>query len=196
MAKSYSNRLGCYGKMLAFLTILLPAAVAVAEPHSNTFPGASRSVSSPDGSGARIFYRPQLDRYGGQAHPVFYADGRGHRIRVATVTRSMDVTWSSDGRRVFLQDSWGSNAADCYVLIRIAKSVSGVSLLKIVQRTRGHPIGNEKPSASHYYVHCDRWLSSTRIEGGVSGHTDSNPAHDFDHRFVYDVATKQIRWQA
>ena len=182
--------------MLALVMTFSPVAVAMAESRSSTFPGASQSVPSPDGSGARIFYRPHLDRYGGQAHPVFYADGRGHRARVATVTRSMDVTWSSDGRRVFLQDNWASNATDCYVLSRTANSVIGVSLTKIVQKTRGHPTGNEKPSASHYYVHCDRWLSPTRVEGGVSGHTDANPAHDFDHRFVYDVVTKRIRWQA
>lgn len=179
----------------SLVVALLVAGAAATSVRPNTFPGAIRSVSSPDGSGARIFYRPHVDRNGGQAHPVFYEDGRGHRTRVATVTRSMGVSWSPDGQRAFLQDNWGSNVADCYVLNLSTKVVTGISLFKIVQKSRGHPTGSEIPSASHYYVHCNRWRSPNFIEGAVSGHTDSNRSHDFDHPFVYDTKTRRIHWR-
>jgi hypothetical protein len=186
---------GC-GPVLAFSAIFsLTVPAAAAERRLVIFPGAIHSVSSPDGSGARIFYRPHMDRDGGQAHPVFYEDARGHYARVAKVTRSMGVSWSPDGRHVFLQDNWGSDVADCLVLSRIATSILGVSLFKIVQQTPGRPTGTEKPSASHYYVHCDQWQSVSRVEGAVSGHTDTNPSHDFDHRFTYDAQIKRIRWR-
>src|SRR5262245_24551817 len=99
-----------------FATVLMAAAPVAADPAIVGFPGTSQSAAAPDGSGARIFYRQHMGPDGAQAHPVFYDDGRGHRTRVATVTRNMDVGWSPDGRRVFLQDNWGSNIADCYVL--------------------------------------------------------------------------------
>lgn len=196
MAKSQNYRTTCFGPPIAFFAISwLASAPVAAEPRLVTFPGASRSISSPDGSGARIFYRPHMGRDGGQAHPVFYDDGHGHRVQVATVSRSMGVSWSPDGRRVFLQDNWGSNVADCYVLSRTATSTVGVSLFKIVQKTPRHPTGAERPSVAHYYVHCDRWQSASRLEGAVSGHTDTSPVRDFDHRFTYNAHTKAIRWR-
>lgn len=175
--------------------VLTAAGTTRADPRTVVFPGPIRSVSAPGGSGARIFYRPHMSRDAGQEHPVFYEDGQGHFTRVATVTRSMGVKWSPDGRHAFLQDNFGSNRADCYVLSRTARSIRGVSLFKIVQRTPGHPTRSEEPSVSHYYVHCDLWLSSYQLAGAVSGHTDANPSHDFDHRFVYDLMAKRLRWR-
>lgn len=177
-----------------FAAVAIAAGPADADPGAVVFPGSSHSVASPDGSGARIYYIHHIDRDGGQAHPVFYDDGRGKRTRVATVTRNMDVGWSPDGRRIFLQDNLGSNIADCYVLDRTAKAIRGVSLFKIIQRTPGRPTGAEDPAASHYYVRCDRWRSSHQIAGAVSGHTDSTPSHAFDHRFVYDARTGRVTW--
>jgi hypothetical protein len=96
---------------------------------------------------------------------------------------------------VFVQDNWGSDIADCYVLTRGPGGITGLSLLKLVQRTPGHPSGIERPFRAHYYVHCDQWRSSGQIEGGVSGHTDANPSHGFDHPFIYDAGTRRIAWR-
>lgn len=173
---------------------LLAAMSTAAAPCVVEFPGPVRSALAPGGSGERFFYRPHMID-GGQESPVFYDDGRGHVRQVATLTRTMGVGWSPDGRRAFLQDNWGSDIADCHVLTRTPGGIAGVSLLRLAQRTPGHPTGNERPSRSHFYVHCDRWRSSGRVTGAVSGHTDTNPMHDFNHPFTYDARAHRITWR-
>jgi len=105
----------------------------------------------------------------------------------------MGISWSPDGGRVFLQDNWGSDVADCYVLTRGAPGIRRLRLSKLIQRTRGHPTAAEQ--RGHYYVHCDRWLSSDLIAGAVSGHTDTNPGHGFHHPFNYNARTHQMDWR-
>jgi len=159
------------------------------------FPGNIFSVTAPGGSGARIFYHLHIDPGGSQDSPVFLDNGHGEVERVATVARNMGVAWSQDGRRVFLQDNWGSNVADCYAITLTTKGVRGFSLSKLIRRTPGRPKSSEGPSMAHYYVHCDGWSRPDQIVGAVSGHTDTNPSHDFDHPFVYDVRTNKITWR-
>lgn len=187
-----------YAKMLfcGALACAAPLAIAatVARPTIIDLPGQTGPILAPDGSGARISYRPHMTPDGAQASPVFYSDGHGYERQVATITRSMGVSWSPDGKRVFLQDNWGSNVSDCYVLNRSATGIAGLSLSKLIQKTPGHPTGAEQPDAAHYYVHCDSWQSPGRIAGSVRGHTDSEPVREFDHPFVYDVATRRIHW--
>jgi hypothetical protein len=166
-----------------------PASTAV------EIPGAVDSIPAPDGSGARIFYRPHMASDGSQESAVFYDDGHGRLQRIATLTRSMEIGWSADGRRAFVQDNWGSNIADCIVLSRKTNGITGLRLLRLIQRIPNHPSGDETPYRSHYYVHCDRWRSPNEIEGGVSGHTDDNPSRDFSHPFIYDARTHKLTWQ-
>ena len=195
MARCIDHQLTSHGSLVAcFAAAMMAAGSSRAEPRTIVFPSEIHSIWSPDGSGARIFYVPRMNSDGSQAHPVFYDDGHGHRTRIATVTRSMGVAWSPSGRVLFLQDNWGSNISDCYELSRTENGIRGRSLFKIVQRTPGHPAAAEK-SSSHYYVHCDRWQTSNWIMGSVSGHTDTNPFHDFDHRFAYDVQTRRLYWR-
>jgi hypothetical protein len=174
---------------------LLVAAATAGAPRIVAIPGPVRSVPAPDASGGRIFYRPHIGSDGAQASPVFYDDGQGRVRQVATLTRDMGIGWSPDGARVLLQDNWGSNIADCYVLTRVRGGITGLSLLKLAQRTPGHPTGIEAPFEAHYYVHCDRWRSSGQISGAISGHTDTNPLHDFDYPFTYDAHTRRIMWR-
>jgi len=166
------------------LTLLAAALVS--------FPAASKEARSPTSS-ARVFYREHW-RVGGQAHPVFYDDGIGHVVQVATVTRNMDVSWSADGRRFFIQDNLGSNAGDCYVVTPGKGTVRGVSLSALIQRTPGHPGGDERPATSHYYVVCSEWRSDGSIAGRVSGHTDRNPVRGFDYPFTFDAGRCRLRW--
>jgi hypothetical protein len=156
------------------------------------FPGPIRSVPSPNASGGRIFYQPRMLPDGSQASPVFYQDAEGRVQQVATLSRNMGISWSPDGGRVFLQDDWGSNIADCYVLTRTASGITGFRLSRLLQRTRGHPSAAEQ--RGHYYVHCDHWISPELISGAVSGHTDTVPAHDFNHSFTYNARTRRIVW--
>lgn len=116
------------------------------------FPGVIHSLSSPDGSGARIFYRPHIDRDGSQAASVFYEDSRGHHVQVATVSRNLGVSWSPDGQRVFLQNNWGSNGADCYVLTRTATDVSGLACSRLFRNHQG--IRREQKSHQPLTIMC------------------------------------------
>ncbi|HEX6784854.1 MAG TPA: hypothetical protein VF098_09415 [Sphingomicrobium sp.] len=159
-----------------------------------SIPGIVHSVLAPDHSGARIFYRPHMSTDGGQSSPVFYDDGHGNVQQIATLRRNMQISWSPDGTRAFLQDNWGSNIADCYALTRTKSGITGVSLLKLIQRTPGHPLGAERPFVAHYYVVCDNWRSAEEIEGEVGGHTDENPLHEFSYRFAYDFGARRITW--
>ena len=181
--------------VLVLLSAILLAASPEAARRVVMIPGPIRSAPAPDASGARIFYRPHIDPDGGQASPVFYDDGHGHVRQVATLMRSMGIGWSPDGKRAFLQDNLGSNIADCYILTRTPNGVTGLSLLKLAQRTPGHPTGAERPFDAHYYVHCDQWRSSEQIAGAVSGHTDTSPFRDFDHPFIYDTRLHRISWR-
>jgi hypothetical protein len=173
--------------------IALAAASPAATSRMLLIPGPVRSILAPDGSGARIFYRPRMSPDGGQWSPVFYDDGQGHIQQISTLQRNMGISWSQDGKSAFLQDNWGSNIADCYVLSRVSGSVKGASLSKLIQRTPGHPSRVERQG--HYYVHCDRWHSPEQIVGAVSGHTDTNPGHGFNHPFIYNARTHQIVWR-
>jgi len=177
--------LACCGLIIAGATAGAPQVVVI--------PGSIRSIPSPDAAGGRIFYHPHVLPNGSQASPVFYQDGKGRVQQVATLSRSMGISWSPDGGRVFLQDNWGSDVADCYVLTRGAPGIRRLRLSKLIQRTRGHPTAAEQ--RGHYYVHCDRWLSSDLIAGAVSGHTDTNPGHGFHHPFNYNARTHQMDWR-
>ena len=119
----------------------------------------------------------------------------GHVQQIATLQRNMAIGWSPDGKRAFLQDNWGSDVADCYVLSRTAAGITGLSLSKLAQRTPGHPTGAEGPLRAHYYVHCSRWGSSDRIIGAIAGLSGGNPVHDFNYPFLYDVRTRRITWR-
>nr|WP_166180277.1 hypothetical protein [Altererythrobacter segetis] len=158
-------------------------------------PGTVHSVPSPDGSGARIFYREHTSPDGSQASPVFYDDGHAHIQQIATLQRHMEISWSHDGKSAFLEDNWGSNVADCYVLTRTSSGIAGVSLLKQIQRTPGHPAGAEVPFRSHYYVHCKAWTSGRQVVGEVEGYTDTQPSHAFNRQFSYDVHKHRIAWR-
>jgi hypothetical protein len=171
------------------------AAAVTSGPLGVDFPGPVHAVVAPDGSGAQIYYRPHLVPDGGQAHPVFFDDGRSHRQRIATVTRNMTVAWSWDSRHVYLQDNLGSDLADCYALTRTTAGVRGVSLLKRIQRAPGRPKGRERPYRSHYYVSCEGWNAKGQITGSVSGHTDASPPRDFSQAFVFDPDTHKISWR-
>lgn len=173
----------------SLLTLSTPTASARAIA---VFPGSVRSVPAPDGSGARIFYRPHISSDRSQASPVFYDDGRGHVQQLATVYRNMGLRWSTDGRRAFLQDNWGSNIADCYALTRTSTSISGFSLSRLVQRMPGRPPAEEREG--HYYVQCDDWLSPEVIVGSIRGHTDASPSRGFNHPFTYNTRSRRIIW--
>jgi hypothetical protein len=123
--------------------------------------------------------------------PVLFDDGRGKIQRVGTLKRSMIVGWSPNAHRAFLQNNWGSDIADCYILTRGSGGISGISLLKKIQRTPGRP--SERPYYSHYYVRCDRWTSPSQIAGEVSGHIDK-PYRDFSYSFIYDSQVGKITW--
>ena len=178
----------------AVVIFAVPLVAASTAPRVVDIPGPIHSVPAPGASGGRIFYRPHMSSDGRQASPVFYDDGHGRVQQIATLTRSMRIGWSPDGKRAFLQDNWGSNIADCYALTRGRGNITGMSLLKLAQRTAGHPAGAESPGQAHYYVHCDHWRSPNQIVGVISGHTDANPSHDFMYRFTYDARARGIAW--
>ena len=175
--------------------VLLTVAPKASANELTVFPGAVQSVAAPDGSGRRIFYRPHIALDGSQASPVFFDDGKGSVRRVATVSRNMGVEWSPDGRRVFLQDNWGSNIADCYAMTMTSAGMRGFSLLKLIRRTPGRPMGPEQPYVAHYYVHCDEWRGSDQIAGALDGHVDTSPFRTFSHPFVYDARTGKLQWR-
>lgn len=172
---------------------LIVAGTTAGAPHVVVIPGSIRTIPSPDAAGGRIFYRPHALPDGSQASPVFYQDGEGKVQQVATLSRGMGIGWSPDGKRVFLQDNWASNVADCYVLTRRVPGIRGLRLSNLIQRARGHPTATEQ--RGHYYVHCDRWISSEQIIGAVSGHTDTNPSNGFNHKFTYNARTHRIDWR-
>ena len=175
---------------LMFL-ILGASAPALMAP-TVSIPGPVQSVSAPDGSGARIFYREHADSSGRQESPVFYDDGQGRVQRIATLQRSMAISWSHNGKSAFLQDDWASNVSDCYALRRTASGMEGASLLKMIERDPDRPAATERQG--HYYVHCKSWRSPHEIVGAVDGYSNTSPSHAFSHPFTYDLRSRRVSW--
>lgn len=178
---------------IALFIVLLAESPSLAQGKV-TFPGIVHSVPSPDGSGARIFFREHLNRDGGQDSPVYYDDGHGYVRQIATMQRNMDVSWSPDGKSAFLEDNSASNESDCYALRRNPSGIKGASLLKSIERAPNRPPAAER--RGHYYVNCKSWRSSYEIVGAVEGHTDTSPSHAFSHTFTYDLRSKRVSWDS
>ena len=99
--------------------------------------------------------------------------------------RSVDVLWSADSRYVAITDWIGSNVADCYIG-ETAKPENKVSVTSLLPEIR------EDVTNSHFYVSCRNWESPRPIAVRVTGHTDSDPSHQFAYQFVFDVITGRL----
>ena len=93
--------------MVICSTVIVAASKAPA-PRVIEFPGAVHTAMAPDRTGGRIFYRPHVGPDGSQASPVFFDDGRGRVQRLATLLRNMEIGWSPNGKRAFLQNNWAA----------------------------------------------------------------------------------------
>jgi hypothetical protein len=179
-----------------FAAFLASAAASAATPPIVTFPGLQTSVRSPSSS-ARVFYQEMGADEGGQNLSLRVNSGRGRPIQIKRFDRSVDIGWSPSGQHFLVNDYIGSNLADCLIVRPGRQGVRGISLMRVIARSRGRP--RETPDNSHYYVHCDGWASPTIIRGVVAGHTDepySGPLHPyaFEHAFSYDAVTGRINW--
>ena len=181
----------------ALLAALLTSAVpARTTPPLVAFPGPQRSAQSPN-SPARVFYVEMGADEGGQNLSLRFDSGRGRPILLKRFDRSVDIGWSPSGQRFLVNDYIGSDIADCLIVRPIDGEVRGISLIRIVARSRGRP--RETPEDAHYYVHCSNWLSDNIVGGVVGGHTDeahTRPMHpySFEHQFQYDTATGRLTW--
>jgi len=99
--------------------------------------------------------------------------------------RYVDVFWSPDSRHIAVTDYVGSNIAESF-LVDIGSS--GPSRRHYVS-----PHLSRVEAAGHAYSCWVGWLDTHRIAMRVSGHTDTNPSHQFEYGFIYNVITKTLQ---
>jgi hypothetical protein len=181
------QRAATYG--LAAVSAAIPA-TAMAE--TVTFPGSATSVQSPVGRAKVVFLDPGENADGLHLFKLKLDDGRGHVVLLRTFTRSADVSWSPSGDRLFITDYVGSNVADCLAIKVASQGAKGVRLLGLIARNSRRPPSSEL--RGHFYVHCDGWLSNTKILVSIDGHTDETPSHGFSYALTFDTVTHRIAW--
>ena len=159
------------------------------------FPG-DRATEATSSRGFTVFY---VDPNPTAADHVFelklrYPGGRVDQID--EFGRNVDVSWSPDGRRLFVTDWAGSNVADCLAVTPSPSGTRKRSLTGVIVRARMPRVEREIRQASHGYVSCNRWLSPTRVEvevhGDICEHLNCT-SRFFDDFLVYDLRTGRLQ---
>jgi|SRR5579859_252223 len=172
-------------KRLCILIVL--AGILAAEPPGRgeeSQPGPLQTWRAPDGDAAVLWERIGPEDGPTEQFALTLVRSQQVPIRLEVFWRDVDLAWSDDSKYIVFTDFIGSNIADCYI----------VDALKPERRIDVADLLPNLPEATeaHEYVTCEGWRGAGNIAVRASGHTDSEPSHDFDYHFVYSIPERRL----
>jgi hypothetical protein len=178
-------------RSVLLIFVVLLAVSASAEPVVS-FPGKTSRVKSPTSELVVSYFDPG-ENAGGSHEYSLRLEYPGRPVREIDVfTRSVDVSWSAAGDRLFVSDYIGSNVADCYVFQPGPKMYRKISLTTILTK-QFREMDRLLGAVDHGYVDCAQWIAANKIRIFAEGHgarsAKSRYWTDFKYTFDYDVVT-------
>jgi hypothetical protein len=167
------------------------------------FPSRDRHAVSPSNSLAVTYQDPGINSDGIHEYRLVVSDARGAALATLSFTRSVEGSWSPDGRRLILNNYIGSNLNDCLITRPNRRSPALVSITSLLRR-RGNSSAPhartittipEGPENSHFSLTCSRWIDNNTVEILIAGYVDAEPnfGHEFRYRLRFSPATETFR---
>ncbi len=120
---------------------------------------------------------------------LWIEDSSHARRLVNKYERSLAVGWAPDGERFFVNDDFGSNGSECFVIDPIMLKSTDIGTL--ISRHSVEAVQFLK--AGHSYVRAKHWISSHELLVAVFGHFDEAPPRGVPAAFTaeYKVDLKE-----
>lgn len=165
-----------------------------------SFPSSIASSRSP----VRHLVASYQDHGGNASHVHEYqfliTDASRRTLASFFFSRSIEGTWSSDGRDIFINNYIGSNLNDCLISDTSRGRFSLVGLTRLLMQrgiSRGRTASHisENPDNSHFSLTCSRWLTNGGIEVSVQGYVDTVASfgREFSYRLRFSPETGTFR---
>jgi hypothetical protein len=139
--------------------------------------GPVTRIPSPNGRWILIFECPDHCR----ERKLWAEDRTSHtRKLVKEYERSLAIAWAPDSERFFVNDDYGSNGSDSYVID--PASLKSTDLSTIVVKSDAEAAQFLK--AGHSYVRAGRWLNSHELIVVLFGHFDDPPPRGIPSSFT------------
>jgi hypothetical protein len=170
-----------FGIFATLLPLGVPAAVAQGSASGVQFP-SSNSSESPDGRWMLTCKAPAEGAT--DLRPLlFLTRVGGPRMQLRRIDRDCEILWSPDSSSFAMTDDWASDRSD--VIIYTAGRVSTKSLRALFP-AKSIP---QAELEGHCYFEARDWLDRHHLQIRISGHTDDPPIHNFEHNYIFNVAT-------
>ncbi len=130
--------------------------------------GPVTRISSPNRHWTLIFECPDYSK----ERKLWVVDNDSHaRKLVNKYQRSLAIAWAPDSQRFFVEDEYGSNGSDSYVIDPLSLETKDLSTLV----SNNDAEIKQLLKAGHSYVKAKRWLNSHELIVVLSGHFDEPP---------------------
>jgi hypothetical protein len=159
--------------VLAQLPLLAGAPSTTKRQPVVDLPKASVSrIPSPDGRWALVF-----ECGNDCSERILWIDENTPHTRrlVKKFERTLSVSWAPDGRFFFVDDWYGSNGADCFVLD--PTTLKGIDIASLL--ASGDSNATRFLKAGHSYLVAKRWIDSHQLFVALWGHFDDAPMRGF-----------------
>lgn len=139
--------------------------------------GPVTRILSPNRHWTLIFECPDYSK----ERKLWIVDNSSHaRKLVKEYERSLAIAWAPDSERFFVNDDFGSNGSDSYVID--AASLKTIDLATVLV---DNDVGaTQFLNAGHSYVRAKRWLSSHELLVVLFGHFDESPPRPIQGSFT------------
>jgi len=165
-------------------TVIIASCVAFAQVKSSLHQvvelpnGPVTRIISPDKRWTMIFECPNNC----QERNLWIEDGLHARRLVGKYNRSLAVAWVPDSRRFFVNDDFGSNGSESYVID--PTTLQAVDISKII--TKHEAQAKQLLSAGHSYLRAKRWVNDHTLIVVLVGHFDETPPRGFTPAFTFE----------
>jgi len=130
--------------------------------------GPVTRIPSPNRHWTLIFECPDSSK----ERTLWVEDNGSHaRKLVKEYERSLAIAWAPDSKTFFVEDAYGSNGSDSYVIDPASLETKDLSVIV----ANNDAEAKQLLKAGHSYVRAKRWLNSHEVIVVLSGHFDDPP---------------------
>lgn len=130
--------------------------------------GPVTRIPSPNGHWTLTFECPDNCR----ERKLWVGESASHtRKLVKEYERSLAISWAPDSERFFVNDDYGSNGSDCYVIDPASLKTTDIRTIIVDQDAEV----TEFLKAGHSYMRAKHWLNSHELLVVLFGHFDDSP---------------------
>jgi hypothetical protein len=141
-----------------------------------SFPGPENRLIAPNGA------REVVNEDGVDNHVLHLVEKKGGASKaIYPYSRSVQVAWSHDSRRLLITDHRGSDEASCIVF-----DVSSAEGIDLLERFRRQPAEHPWLGNHHVYLSCASWLDEASVLVKAEGYGDRDP-DGFSRRYRIDA---------